>query len=159
LMWNFYGNQFTYTRSDSTQERQGEYDGIHIRLYNEGENTDIILPIIDKTQRNPQAMIDWIPYAKTLPNHWAEINKVKNLFRVSSEGTNSDSVTFSSRRFLGGKNMMHELIISKTADGFNETCIKQDRTDYNINSENVIVERINGANAYNECFGNFTSLK
>jgi hypothetical protein len=123
-MWNFYGNQFTYTRSDSTQERQGEYDGIHIRLYNEGENTDIILPIIDKTQRNPQAMIDWIPYAKTLPNHWAEINKVKNLFRVSSEGTNSDSVTFSSRRFLGGKNMMHELIISKTADGFNETCIK-----------------------------------
>ena len=156
LMWNYNGDSFTFTRTDGVEKSEGAYDGIHIRLYNEGQNTDISMPVVDKSQRNPQIMIDWIAYAKTLPNHWSVIADVKALFRANEAGGNTDNVTFTARRLIDGKNMMHELIIS---NGGEDTCIKQDRTDYSIAYENVIVERVNGEAAYNACFGTFTSLK
>ena len=156
LMWNYNGSSFTYTQSDDVEKSVNTYDGIHIRLYNEGENSDINMPVVDKSQRNPQVMIDWVAYAKTLPNHWTAIADVRALFRANEADGMKDTVTFSSRRLINGKNMLHELII---ANGIEDNCIKQDRTNFSITNENVIVETVNGDNAYNECFGTLSSVK
>ena len=157
VMWNYRGDQFNYTRSNGDSASETAYDGIHIRIYEVGNNIAITFPVVDKSDRDPQDIISWIAYAKTIPNHWTEVEQVKALFV-----NDSDTATFSSRRLIDGKNMMYEYIVSKdsnSASGYAETCIKQDRTDYNITNENIIVERINGVGAHNACFGTFTSLK
>jgi len=156
VMWNYSGDQFSYTRTNGDSATETAYDGIHIRIYEVGDNIAITFPVVDKSDRNPQDIITWIAYAKTIPNHWTQVEQVKALFV-----NNTDNATFSSRRLIDGKNMMYEYIVSKdsnAASGYAETCIKQDRTDYSITNENIIVERINGVGAHNACFGTFEAL-
>ena len=153
VMWNYYGDEFSYTRTNGDSATDTAYDGIHIRIYEVGDNIAITFPVVDKSDRDTQDIITWIAYAKTIPNHWTQVEQVKALFV-----NNTDEATFSSRRLIDGKNMLYEYIVRKDSNdpsGYTEYCDKQDRSD----GGNVLVERIEGTTAHNACFGTFTSLK